>query len=218
MEKTDKERIIQRYNTRLVEYGDDIRTLASGTEERRRIRYKVLTEIGLLSPCSVLDIGCGFGDFYGYLYEKHIRARYFGYDINSKLIEIARTKYPTADFDVKDIQVDPFPEFDFIVSSSSFNLRLSDQDNYQFIEEILKLCYAHAKRGVAIDFLSSYVEFETPETFHYKPETIFSIAKKISKRVCLRHDYPLYEFCIYLFPDFQGWRTESAGSKGLCDV
>ena len=41
MDKTDKEQIIQRYNIRLAEYGDDIRTLASGTEERRRIRYKV---------------------------------------------------------------------------------------------------------------------------------------------------------------------------------
>jgi trans-aconitate methyltransferase len=121
MDKTDKEQIIQRYNTRLAEYGDDIRTLASGTEERRRMRYKVLSEIGLSSQCSVLDIGCGFGDFYGYLCERHIQIRYVGYDINSKLIEIARIKYPTAEFDIKDIQIDPFPEFDFIVSSSSFN-------------------------------------------------------------------------------------------------
>jgi SAM-dependent methyltransferase len=212
MDKTDKEQIIQRYNIRLAEYGDDIRTLASGTEERRRMRYKVLSGVGLSSRCSVLDIGCGFGDFYGYLCEQGIQVQYVGYDINPKLIEIGRIKYPTVEFEVKDFQIEPFPGFDFIVSSSSFNLRLSGQDNYQFIEEILKLCYAHARCGVAIDFLSSYVDFETPEAFHYKPETIFSIAKQISKRICLRHDYPLYEFCIYLFPDFQGWRIQSGDS------
>jgi ubiquinone/menaquinone biosynthesis C-methylase UbiE len=218
MDKIDKEEIIQRYNSRLKEYGDDIRTLASGTEERRRIRYKVLSEIGLLPRCSLLDIGCGFGDFYNYLSEQCIQMQYVGYDINPSLIEIAQTKYPIAQFEVKDIQTDPFPKFDYIVSTSSFNLRLNVQDNYQFIEEIMRLCYDHAKRGVAVDFLSSYVDFESPEAFHYKPETVFSIAKKITKRVCLRHDYPLYEFCIYLYPDFQGWRIERAGSEDLCDL
>jgi len=26
--------------------------------------------------------------------------------------------------------------------------------------------------------------------------------------VQLRHDYPLFEFCVYLLPDFTGWRTK----------
>ncbi len=206
MKQGDRENIIQRYNTRFAKYGYDIRTLASGTEERRRIRFQVLCEIGLTEGCSVLDIGCGFGDFYTYLREHNIEVQYVGYDINPKLIEVAREKHHSAKFAVKDIQTSPFPDFDFIVSSSAFNLRLSEQDNYVFVEDILKVCYVHAKHGIAIDFLSSYVDFESPEAFHYSPERVFSIAKKITKRVCLRHDYPLYEFCIYLYPDFQGWR------------
>lgn len=206
MKQMDKKRVINRYNSRLKQFGKDIRTLASGTEERRRIRYNVLSEVGLKTENSVLDLGCGFGDFYSFLTEKQIYINYTGYDINPKLIEVAREKIPQQKFEVKDIQIDEFPVFDFIVSSSAFNLRLIDGDNYRFIEEILGLCYEHAKCGVAIDFLSSYVDFETPDVFHYSPERVFSIAKKISKRVCLRHDYPLFEFCIYLYPDFKGWK------------
>jgi SAM-dependent methyltransferase len=206
MKQADKQRIIDRYNTRLAQYGDDPRTLAVGPDERRQIRYQVLCEVGLTSGCSALDVGCGFGDLYGYLCNRRIEVSYAGYDINPKLIQVARGKYQAAQFEVKDIQTDPFPDFDFIVSSSSFNLRLAGADNYAFVEDILRVCYAHAKRGVAVDFLTSYVDFETPEAFHYSPERVFSIAKQITKRVCLRHDYPLYEFCIYLYRDFQGWR------------
>lgn len=206
MNQWDKERIIERYNMRLARYGDNIRTLASGTEDRRRIRFQILCDVGLTSGCSVLDLGCGFGDFYAYLQEYDLKVHYVGYDIVPELINIGRKKYPFAEFVVKDIEIESFPEFDFIVSSSAFNLPLKQEDNYTFVENILRLCFAHAKRGVAIDFLTSYVDFESSEGFHYNPERIFALAKKITKRVCLRHDYPLYEFCVYLYPDFQGWR------------
>ncbi len=205
MDAKDKERINQFYNEGLKKYGYDIRALYSGIEERRKIRFQILCEVGVASGCSVLDLGCGFGDFYAYLREFNIETQYTGYDINPNLIEVAKRVYPDAEFHVKDIQIDSFPEFDYIVSTSAFNSLLATDDNYNFAESILTICYRHARKGVAIDFLSSYVDFKNPILFHYSPERIFSIAKKITKRVCLRHDYPLFDFCIYLYPDFQGW-------------
>jgi SAM-dependent methyltransferase len=208
MNANDKDRIIQRYNQRLDLYGYDIRTLASGTEERRLVRFQVLRDVGIaLHPeCTVLDVGCGFGDFYSFLRKESLPVRYTGYDINPRLIEVARQKYPEAAFEVRDILTEEFDTFDFIVSSSTFNLALDHEDNYQHMAGVLKTSYSHSTQGVAVDFLSSYVDFKTPEAFHYEPERIFSIAKSITKRVCLRHDYPLFEFCVYLYKDFQGWR------------
>ena len=159
-----------------------------------------------------MDIGCGFGDFYGYLCANGMNVKYVGYDINPKLIEIAKIKYPNAKFEVKDIQEKSFPRFDYIVSSNAFNLRLDEGENYVFVEEVLRICYEHANRGVAVDFLTSYCDYESLEVFHYNPESIFAIVKKITKRVALRHDYPLFEFCVYLYPDFKGWRTEHDGN------
>ena len=218
MDQTDKDRIIQRYDARLARYGCSIETLASGSVQHQRMRHQVLVEVGVTSGSALLDLGCGFGDLYDYLCEHDLQVQYTGYDIHPKLIELAREKHPQAEFQCKDIQISAFPEFDFIVSSSAFNLQLSANENYPFIDEIMNICYAHARQGVAIDFLSSYVDYETSEAFHYNPERIFSMAKKITKRVCLRHDYPLYEFCIYLYPDFKGWRGADATAKGLRHV
>jgi len=208
MREQDKERINERYNRRLAKWDHDIRTLASGTESHRDIRFRILRELGVSPGCSVLDIGCGFGDFYRYLSDNACNVQYVGYDINPKLIGIAKVKYPNAEFSVKDIQIESFPSFDFIVSTSTFNLTLKEEENYSFIKEVLKICFEHAKRGVAVDFLTTYSEFEVQDAFYYKPEKVFTIAKKITKRVCLRHDYPLFEFCVYLYPDFKGWRTK----------
>lgn len=208
MKDLDKERIINRYNDRLCKHGANISALASGTEERRDIRFRVMTEVGIVDRDSVLDLGCGFGDYLNYLSKQDVEISYTGYDINPKLIEIAQERFPGRCFEVKDILQEDFPIFDYIVSTSCFNLPLQYQDNYEFVEQILRTCYDHTRKGVSIDFLSSYVDFKSDEGFHYEPERIFQIAKSITKCVELRHDYPLFEFNIYLYKDFSGWSKQ----------
>lgn len=205
MNEKDKTEIIKRYDGRLKKFGITAETLSVGNEVRRNIRYQVLTEIGNLEGKKILDLGCGFGDLIGFLRDKDINCDYTGYDINPKLIEIARKKNPSYKFEVVDIFIESFPKFDYILSSSSFNNKLKFEDNNKFIEKILKVSYEHAVEGVAIDFLTSYVDFKKDHTYiyHHKPEKIFSIAKKFTRRVCLRHDYPLFEFCVYLFKDIK---------------
>lgn len=207
MKNTDKQRIVNRYNERLAKVGPSFEALASGTPERRNLRFRILREIGITDGDSVLDLGCGFGDFYEYLKSCGLNVRYSGIDINPSLIEAAKKKYPDADFRVLDLQEENPGRFDFVVSTSCFNLKLADNDNYEFVEDLLAKAYGVADKGVAVDFLTSYVDFQgnPEEAFYYSPETIFGIGKKITKRVTLRHDYPLFEFCLYLFPDFKGW-------------
>jgi SAM-dependent methyltransferase len=207
MHDADVERIVKRYSARLREHGDDIRTLASGTEERRRVRFDVLTDVGVETGASIVDVGCGFGDYFGYLRERGIVVDYTGIDINPDLVAVARAKYPSARFLVDDIQRNPPPPCDFFVSTSAFNLRLDHEDNYQFAAEMLRIMYGQARRGVAVDFLTSYVDYPSPHGFHYEPERLLTIAKRLTKRVAIRHDYPLFEFCVYLYPDFTGWAS-----------
>ena len=208
MDPRDRNRIVDRYNHRLAEFGDDERTLASGPPERRAIRYKVLREAGIESGMSVLDIGCGFGGFYEWLQQQGITVDYTGADLNVALLDIARRRHPDATFVAADWHADDLRRrFDFVVSSSACNLTLDAHDNYEVAATMLARAYAVADRGVAFDFLSSYAEFTGPDAFHYQPERVFELAKRLTKRVTLRHDYPLFEFCVYLYPDFAGWAS-----------
>ncbi len=197
--------MLARYDARLERFGDDIRTLGSGTAERRRLRFDVLRQVGITDGCSVLDLGCGFGDFFGYLADAGMHVDYLGVDINPKLLDIARRKHPGATFRVADFLVDHFELVDFVVASGTFNLALRAGDNYDYAGRMLRRAYELARHGVAMDFHTSYVDYRVDDIFYYEPERVFDIARTITKRVTLRHDYPLYEFCVYLYPDFEGW-------------
>ena len=60
---------IERYNKRLKKYGYDSRTLG-WFKGRQPIRSEVVSEIGELDNCSILDVGCGFGDLDRFLIKK----------------------------------------------------------------------------------------------------------------------------------------------------
>jgi SAM-dependent methyltransferase len=206
MDDRDRLRIIDRYNERLAQHPtDDARALAVGADGRHAMALQCLVDVGIVSDSEVLDVGCGLGALHEHLVARGLPCRYTGYDINPQLIEMACQRHPDLTFEVRDILREDFPEFDFVVSSSSFNLKLEHEDNYEFIERMLKTMYGHARRAVAVDLMTSYVDFKNPDAFYYEPERVFSIAKSITKRVALRHDLPLFQFCIYLFPDFEGW-------------
>lgn len=209
MNEDDKNRINARYDERMKSTGYNIAGLASGSEERRELRFEVLRQVGIEPGSRILDVGCGLGDFKTYLERQSVTVEYFGVDINPNLIAECRRRHSSAKFAVADIEEISLGSFDFVVSSSSFNLRLVNEDNYDHIESVMRAMFSHATRGVAIDMLSHWVDFEgDPEAvFHYDPARTFNIAKQITKRVQLRHDYPLFEFCVYLFPDFKGWSS-----------
>ncbi len=199
---SEKEKIIERYNEKLKKNSaNDL--LSTGNQLRRNIRFKVLSEIGNFENKKILDLGCGTGDFYQYLVDNNIKCNYTGYDINLNVIDIAKKRFPSVRFEVKDISNEDYPEFDYIVSTSSFNNKLDEVCNYEFIQNILKTCYLHSKEGVCIDFLVSYVDYKHDFAFYYHPEKIFTIAKSISRRATIRNDYPLFEFALYLYKDIE---------------
>jgi SAM-dependent methyltransferase len=206
MDDRDRKRIVDRYSERLAKHPtDDARALAVGADGRHAMALQCLVDVGIESNTEVLDVGCGLGALHEHLLAAGLDCRYTGYDINPQLIEMARHRHPALTFEVRDILQEEFPQFDFIVSSSSFNLKLEHGDNYSLVERLLKTMYGHARRAVAVDLMTSYVDFKNPDVFYYEPERVLSIAKGITKRVALRHDLPLFQFCIYMYPDFEGW-------------
>ena len=207
MNEADKAEIKSRYRDRLKQHGAGIQALASGTPERQQTRFGVLAEIGDLEGASVLDLGCGFADFHQYLLNQGIQSRYTGYDICPEFVELAAERFPESRFEVRDVQVDGIPEkFDYIICSQTFNNRLAHEDNLKLMQDVLRISYEASEKGVAMDMLTSYVDFREDRLFYYSPEEIFRFSKTLTKRVTLRHDYPLFEFAVYLYKDFAGWK------------
>jgi len=209
MNSSDKENIVTRYRDRLKEFGPGIQSLASGTVERRAIRFNTLSKIGDLEGARILDIGSGLGDYYQYLIDKGIKVDYTGYDLSPDLVKISEERFPDAKFEVRDIQIDGIDGvFDYIVSSQTFNFALAKENNLELVRTCLQICLDHCNKGICFDFLSSYVDYREGHLFYYSPEEMFSFAKKLTKRVALSHESELFEFAIFLYPDFTGWNKK----------
>lgn len=87
----------------------------------------------------VLDLGCGNGRYFEYLKEKKVN--YFGVDNSEKLIEIAKARYPEADFQVTDALNLPFSDnfFDKVISIAVFHHIPSEELRISFLNEAKRI-------------------------------------------------------------------------------
>jgi len=200
MKQKDMEDYIERYSKRYKQHGYSAMSLGWGKNGNQIYRFNILKEVGIGTESSVLDVGCGFGDFYGFLVDSGWHGEYVGLDIVEDLLMEARRQYSGIDVRNIDILDKGFSrKFDYVISSGIFNAKLTAEDNYTYINSMLKAMLDSAEIGVAADFLSIYVDYQAELNFHADPEKIYQIIRALSRRNVLRSDYMPYEFAVYLY-------------------
>ena len=200
MEEIIKEYVISVFNRKLLLHGD--RPEAVGWSSKGQIlRHQAMLDVGDINNSKILDFGCGKGDFYRFLVERGIHIKYTGFDINEKLISLAKEKYPGVDFRVFDIDNDILDEdFDFIFLCGVFNLKVEGID--ETIKKTLARLFQHCGTALAFNALSSHDPEKDFELHYVSPEEIFTFTmKNLSPNVFLRHDRIMYDFTIFVYRD-----------------
>ncbi len=188
------------YNERYRKYGRNIRTVGWGDDKDQALRFDVLFRGIKPAGKTILDVGCGLGDLVPYLDRcTGGNFAYIGIDVAETLIEDARRVYGAErrDFIRGDVFSVSLPQVDISVMSGALSLKREGIETYA--RDTLRKMLALSREVVALNFLTSYVDFELPHNQHYQPEKVFSWAREVVRRVNLIHDYPLYEFTIQAF-------------------
>lgn len=198
MDELSKEYVIHFFDRSLMLHGDRpeaVRWTLSGQLRH----YQAMLDIGDISNCTILDFGCGKGDFYQFLLEKNIPVQYHGFDINKNLIEIAKKKFPHVDFRVFDIDREELKEdFDYIFLCGVFNLKVKGIE--EMIKNTLLRLFSHCKIALAFNGLSIYEPKKDFELNYLSPEDMFSFAiKNLSPYISLRHDRIKYDFTLFVY-------------------
>jgi SAM-dependent methyltransferase len=195
---------IERMQAALAAHGPTRAALCDGKGGRQDVRFPVLAAPALSSPdCSVLDIGCGFADLYAFLTSRGWRGRYTGIDIVPALLVEARRRYPGIALYERDASAGlaDLPEHDVVIASGVLNLALPGGGNEAHIERLLSLMFEHAGIAVAVDFMTTQVDFRQPDAWHTDPLWAFALANQLTPRLVLRADYMPYEFALILYKD-----------------
>lgn len=202
MRDQDTQALVDLYEGRYSADGHEITTLGWKNREEQRLRFDVLSSIASLHDSTVCDVGCGFGDLADYFREKELRVAYTGLDIAPSFIAHAKAAHPYDAFHRLDLHEDDYrDEHDYFLSSGALSFKRHDNMKHaaRMIEKMFSLC----RKGVAVNFLSTYVNHQHPRNFHYSPEEMFRLARGMTRWVKIRHDYPLWEFTLYLYKEAQ---------------
>ena len=189
-----------RYEARVARLGVTRETLHSGSVEAQHARFAVHASALPSSGASVLDIGCGLGDFYAYLQCDGFIGSYTGIDIVPAYVEQCRRVHPECVFEVANPAGEGISgDYDTVVLCQTLNTRLPAGNNLEVMGAALAEAFRHARHSVSFDMLSTYVDYREDDLFYYPPDEILALAKELTRWVVLRHDYRPYEFSVQLY-------------------
>lgn len=195
--------INQYYTGKILENGISPNGVDWNGKESQYLRFQQLSKVFRLNPelsLSVIDFGCGYGEYVNYLKSNYPDFTYFGVDISEKMLEAAQSLHqiPNCHFSQN---IEDFGPKDYLIASGIFNVRneISDADWKDYIEEHLHTFNNFTENGFSFNMLTSYSDkpFMKDYLFYADPLYYFDFCKKnFSRNVALLHDYELYEFTI----------------------
>ena len=204
------------YNGLLDKHGaGTIDALGWNGSESQQKRFEVLAGIGDMNGKTILDVGCGYGDFLEYIKDRKNIEHYTGIDVNPRMIDEAKKRHDIHSYivslekgtleewrDYHRVQ-----EFDYVVASGIFAVNMTNMKEY--VRSTLEMMFRRCKAGVAVNFLSNYpLRVQPRENFdrereryvcRFWPGEILKIADKISTRYVLRNDYKENDFTVYIY-------------------
>jgi SAM-dependent methyltransferase len=186
----------------LAEHGATPRGVDWNGAESHELRHRQFLRLLDGEPeASVMDIGCGYGDFLRFLRANGHKGRYVGYDVASDMIAAAKRLHGEADDRQWRVGARPKEIADFAVASGIFNVKGDTPDDAwtRYVDDTIDILAEAAARGFAFNILSlsSDQERRKPNLYYADPAAMLShCLRRFGRSVALLQDYGLYEFTV----------------------
>ena len=189
---------IDYYDSLIKQHGYDIKSLDWSNKKAQEDRFKTLTDIGDLSGCKILDVGCGFGDLYKWLNKQEIQVNYTGIDINPNFIKIAKEK-TTGQFHVSSLLAyeKPINLYDYCLASGIFYLVINKP--YEFLELCIKKMLAMSKIGIAFNLLSDVHPNKEEGEFYANKNRVINLCESLGDKTVIVDNYHVADFTVYIY-------------------
>jgi len=196
MHFSDNNAIVQYHRQRMGL--PNVQPLGWRDEHTQSSRFAALCDWGDMSECSILDLGCGYGDLKLFLDERFHQIEYTGVDLLPEFIVIARERYghlPSTHFIQMDFAKNPWPLVDIVLASGSLNYRSSDAA-HPF--PIIRHMWERARKGIAFNLLDIHKQAPTDILQSYDPQTILAFCRQLDPDAELVMDYHPEDFTLRL--------------------
>lgn len=198
----NKEKIIDEignyYNNLVNQFGHDPRSCDYGHKNSQTIKFEVLSQAALYDGRTILDIGCGFADYFDFLNSKYKDFVYHGVDISKNMIDGARKLHPNLNLEMKNVfDVPPEKTYNIVTSNGIFYLL--GKDSKLLMQEFIEKMYTMSEDVVVFNSLSTWASDKIEGEFYADPLETVAFCRTLCPWVTLRHDYHPRDFTIYMY-------------------
>jgi len=179
---------------------------SSESAEHKRLRFDLITDIAKDDDSfSIHDVGMGLADLYPFMQEKFSGKSfvYSGTEILGEYVEDVSRRYPEIGVFHRDIAEEaPAERYDWVVLSGVFHQRRESTipEWEMFAAALLRNSFSMAEKGIAFNFISPFVDFYQTHVYYSNlGKWIQFINDNLSRFFSLRHDYPLFEYTVYVY-------------------
>jgi len=182
----------------------------NGTDSHERRHRQFLRLLDGNHDASIIDLGCGFGDFLRFLRATGHDGRFIGYDITPGMIEKARELHRETACCEWHLGAEPAEVGDFAIASGIFNVKgdVPHETWTQYVRQTIATLAGAGRRGFAFNVLSGSSDPDRRRLDLYYADPVDMLAYCLSqygRSVALLQDYGLYEFTIVVrHPDTGG--------------
>jgi predicted TPR repeat methyltransferase len=145
---------LQPYQDAVHKYGGTFDATLWISKEGQLARFEVMRNCVDFQNHSILDVGCGIGDFAQYLFEQNVTfSDFHGIDAMEEMIETATNRsIPNATFSAVDVvtSLDQLQEADWVTCSGTLNAM-----GEELAIKVIDALYDHCTVGLAFNFLSN---------------------------------------------------------------
>ena len=196
--KKGVEQAIKYWDDKSVESSSDMDSVEQNSRPQK-MRYESFLYANDLEGSSVLDVGCGAGDFLRHLQKRDISVDYLGTDISKKMVARCAERFPKQNFshiDVFDMKQES--NFDYVVSFGIHNIKIESAWDIlkKYTQSQFDLCKKAAHLSILTDRYTGRFDSHIQS---WKAEDVLKMALEITPYVSLKHDYLPNDFSVTLY-------------------
>lgn len=190
------------YAGRLAEHGPGPRGVDWNGAESQRLRHaQFLRLIEVDSAASILDLGCGYGDFLTFLRSRGHQGAYAGWDLAPEMIAAARGLHGEGEGRAWHVGAVPDAACDYAIASGVLNVKgeAAEAEWAAHAEEVIDVLARSGRRGFGFNLLSlsSDEEKRRSHLFYADPARMLRhCLDRYGRHVALLQDYGLWEFTL----------------------
>ncbi|RLG15871.1 MAG: hypothetical protein DRN71_00080 [Candidatus Nanohalarchaeota archaeon] len=199
---THNEFVIENYN-KWIDKNPGIGIMGYGSEQSQDIRFGTLFKAGDMAGKTILDVGCGRGDFAAKLVRSGVKyKRYLGIDIVPQMIDIAKKANSSENVEFRVLDILACSEklsFDYVIMCGPLNLRTPHTE--ETAKKLIRKAYEIAKIGVAFNMTSILGDEDkkTDHTYYFDPFDVLRFCAGMTRNLWFDHTYLPHDFTVFMY-------------------